>query len=405
MNSPRVDTPAAATPAAKIQDLEIKDAQIIFNSIWQDLEESLGRENLRFPKELILLGGAPGAGKGTNTPFIMKVRGLTCEPIVVSKLLDSPEAQRIKDSGGMVGDRQVIEILLRELLLPQYNDGAIIDGFPRTKVQVECLKLIYAKMIQLRREYYGTPLGVHFRQPIIHIMVLFIDEKESIARQLKRGREVIDHNEEVRRSGMGELWEERATDLSEESARHRYKVFKEKTYDALQSLRATFHYHFINAQGPLDEVQQNIIKELQYQSSLELDPRTYDRLRNLPVSSEIVLHARQALVRRLDGYEFDHAEVFHKVVHFVETKIMPIVLRHAISGMALINSEDPLLDDPLALAMFIDVFCERGYKPIVDIHRVEIPDRVDLATGQILCRLKKVYRIQIRFSGSEIRRG
>ena len=88
------------TPPAKLTDLEIKDAQLIFGSVWRDLEEGFGRENLRFPKEIILLGGAPGAGKGTNTDFITQTRGLTCPPIVVSALLDSPEAQaRIAQAG------------------------------------------------------------------------------------------------------------------------------------------------------------------------------------------------------------------------------------------------------------------------------------------------------------------
>ena len=74
-------------------DLEIKDPDVIFNSVWKNLEEELGREKLQFPKELLLLGGAPGAGKGTQTRFIMKARGLTCPPIVVSDLLTSPEAK------------------------------------------------------------------------------------------------------------------------------------------------------------------------------------------------------------------------------------------------------------------------------------------------------------------------
>lgn len=396
--------PAPSDPRG-IVDLEVKDAQIIFSGIWHKLEDELGRENLRFPKELILLGGAPGAGKGTNTPFIMKVRGLTCEPIVVSTLLDSPEARRIKDAGGMVGDREVVEILFRKLLEPQYADGAILDGFPRTRVQVECLKLLYARMSHLRREYYATPLATFFRQPVIHIMVLFVDERESVARQLKRGREVRMHNDEVRRTGIGELLEERLTDLNEEAARHRYRVFKEKTYDALQSLREIFHFHFVNAQGPIDEVQQNIIKELQYQSSLELDPRTYDRLRVLPIASEIVLHARQELVRRLDQYEFNSAELFQQVIRFIETKMMPIIVRHAISGRAHINSEDRLFDDPVALAMLIDIFSERGYHAVIDVHRQEVPERVDLQTGKIICRSKKVIRMQITFVGSEIRRG
>ncbi len=395
--------PGAAN--SKLTDLEIKDAHLIFQSAWVDIEEDTGRENLRFPKEIILLGGAPGAGKGTNTAFITKARGLTCPPVVISALLDSPEAKRLKDAGAMVGDREVMGLLLRELMKPAYRDGVILDGFPRTRVQVECLKMLVDKMLQLRREYYGTPLGIHFRQPTIHIMVLFVDEKESIARQLKRGRETRLHNEEVLRTGVGTLWEDRATDHDEALAQRRYRVFKEQTWDALQSLKEIFHYHFINAEGTFADVEQNITAELDYQSTLELDPKTVDRLRGVPVASEIIVHARQELVKRLDGYEIDNPELFAKVVGFIEHKIMPIVLRHAISGTAHINTEDTTLDDPHALAMLIDVFSERGYHATVDLHRIEVPEKVDLNTGQISCRTKKVFRIQIRFHGSEIRRG
>jgi adenylate kinase len=395
--------PGAAN--SKLTDLEIKDAHLIFQSAWVDIEEDIGRENLRFPKEIILLGGAPGAGKGTNTAFITKARGLTCPPVVISALLDSPEAKRLKDAGAMVGDREVMGLLLRELMKPAYRDGVILDGFPRTRVQVECLKMLVDKMLQLRREYYGTPLGIHFRQPTIHIMVLFVDEKESIARQLKRGRETRLHNEEVLRTGVGTLWEDRATDHDEALAQRRYRVFKEQTWDALQSLKEIFHYHFINAEGTFADVEQNITAELDYQSTLELDPKTVDRLRGVPVASEIIVHARQELVKRLDGYEIDNPELFAKVVGFIEHKIMPIVLRHAISGTAQINTEDTTLDDPHALAMLIDVFSERGYHATVDLHRIEVPEKVDLNTGQISCRTKKVFRIQIRFHGSEIRRG
>jgi len=394
-------SPKPAAPA----DLEIKDAQLIFNHVWKQLEADYGRVNLRFPKELILLGGAPGAGKGTNTDFIRQVRGIDAQPIVVSALLDTPEAREIKARGGMVGDREVVGILMRKLLEPEQQNGAILDGFPRTKVQVECLKMLFDKMVRLRRDFLNSPDAAHFKQPIFHIMVLFVDESESIARQLKRGQEVLAHNAEVRSSGLGELWEERATDFDAALARNRYKVFKEKTYDALVSLKEIFHYHFINAQGPINEVEQNILNELQYQSSLELDPRTHDRLRSLPLASQIIVHARQELVKRLDSYELEHTELFEKVIHVIDKKIMPIVLRHAISGVALVNSEDPVFDEPLALAMLIDVYSERGFHAVVDLHRIEIPEKVDLTTGAIRCRVKKVYRIQIRFHGSEIRRG
>jgi adenylate kinase len=404
-NSPAPVTAAPIPVAGKLNDLEIKDAQLIFDSVWNHLENDFGRENLRFPKEIILLGGAPGAGKGTHTAFITKARGFTCPPIVMSALLDSPDARRLKDAGNMVGDREVVSLLLRELMMPAYRDGAILDGFPRTNVQVECLKLLVDKMQALRHEFLKTPLSIHFRQPTIHIMVLFVDEKESIARQLKRGRETLIHNAEVERTGVGELREDRVTDHDEALARRRYRVFKEQTWDALQSLKEIFHYHFINAQGAIEEVEQNILRELEYQSTLELDPRTVDRLRNVPVASELIVHARQELVKRLDGYELDQPDRFAQVVEFVSRKIMPIVQRHAISGVAHINTEDPILDDPSALAMLIDIFSERGYHAVVDLHRIEVPEKIDLATGQIACRIKKVFRIVIRFQGSEIRRG
>ena len=405
--SQATETTPSAAPASsgKRADLEIKDAQLIFNAIWDDLEVELGRERLRFPKEIILLGGAPGAGKGTNTKFIARVRGLTCRPIVMSALLDSPEAKSLKDTGNMVGDRDAVGLLLRQLLRPEYQDGVILDGFPRTRVQVECLKLLVEKMQALRQEFYNTPLSIHFRQPTIHIMVLFVDEKESVARQLKRGRETRALIEAAERAGSSELPEDRPTDHDESLAKRRYRVFKEQTWDALQSLKEIYHYHFIDAQGPIAEVEQNILHELEYQSTLELDSRTVDRLRGVPVASQIIIHARQELVKRLDSYELEHGPLFARVVQFIEEKIIPIVLRHAITGVAHINSEDPLWREPMALAMLIDVFSERGYRAAVDVHRIEIPDRIDLATGVVTSRVKKVFRIEIRFQGSEIRRG
>jgi len=392
-------------PATQSVDLEIKDAQLIFNRVWRDLEQKYGRSALQFPKELILLGGAPGAGKGTNTEFIRKIRDISAEPIVISQLLDSPEARKIKAGGGMVGDEEVLRLLLHELLKPQFRDSAVLDGFPRTKVQVECLKMFYDQMIQLRREFSHTPEAHHFRQPTFHIMVLFVDEAESIARQLKRGQETIAHNAEVMQSGIGELWEVRNTDFDENLARNRYRTFKEKTYDALVSLKQIFHYHFINAQARIEVVQQNIIRELEYQSSLELDPRTYDSLRHIPLADDIVLHARQELVNRLDGYQFENPELLTAVVDFIQEKMMPIIKRYAVSGRVMINTEDGLFENPIALAMLIDIFSERGFRASVDIHLQEIPERFDLSTGRIEIRKKRVYRITVLFGGSQIRRG
>lgn len=404
MNTEPGNPQASNTVDESIENLEVKDAQVIFTNVWNELEAEFGHENLRFAKEIILLGGAPGSGKGTNTEFIMKARDLTCEPIVVSSLLNTEEARRIKQAGGMVGDREVVGLVFRKLLDEDYRDGCVLDGFPRTRIQVECLKLLVHKMNQLYREYHETPLAINFRKPTIHVMVLFVDEKTSVERQLKRGRDVAEWNARAAAEGV-ELLEERATDQDPEAARQRYRVFKEKTWEALQSLKEVYHYHFVNAQGSIASVERNIRKELDYQSSLELDPATYDAVRHLPLASDLVTHARQELVKRMDGYELEKGELFHKVIRLIEDRFMPIVRRHAIPGMAVVNSEDPLFDNPSVLAMVIDIFAERGYRAVANVNRADIPERIDLTTGKITCSTKKIYRFQIKFAGSDIRQG
>ena len=400
-----MSSPAADRSAPKILDLEVKDARIIFSPIWDSLQEEVGRQNLRFPKEIILLGGAPGAGKGTQTQFICDARGLTCPPIVMSELLTAPEMEKIKAQGGMVGDKEVLAVLLRTLLEPTYRDGVVLDGFPRTPVQVEFLKLLVDKINELHNQFADTSLATHFRRPTIHAMVLFVSESTSIARQLGRGREIAEHNKNVAETGIGTAIELRATDLSEDLVRRRYQVFKEQTWAALTSLRQLYHYHFVNAEGPIAEVQANILKELKYQSSLELDPRTFERLRALPLAEELVVHGRQELVKRLDSYELEHTQLLGQIVDLVATKFMPIITRHALSGRAHVNSDDPVFNEPLAIPMLIDLFSERGYHAVVDKTIQQIPERIDLATGEIKTRTKAVYRIQIHFEASKIRRG
>jgi adenylate kinase len=236
-------------------------------------------------------------------------------------------------------------------------------------------------------------------------MVLFVDERSPSPASSSAAGGPPCTTRRWRRTGIGDLLEDRATDHDEALARRRYRVFKEQTWDALQSLKEIFHYHFINAQGSIEEVEQNILNELEYQSTLELDPRTHDRLRCIPVASEIIVHARQELVKRLDSYELEHSELFEKVTTFIEKKIMPIVLRHAISGVALINTEEAVLDDATR-PRHAD---RRVFRARLPRRRRHAPHRGAGKGGphdrRDSCRVKKVYRIQIRFHGSEIRRG
>ena len=305
----------------------------------------------------------------------------------------------------MVGDREVIGLLFEELLSSKYHEGVIIDGFPRTKVQVECLKLFYQNMLQLNNEYRSTPLSRYFRKPLFRIVLLFVSEEISVQRQLKRGREIPEHNRQVRESGIGKLLEERVTDNDAELCRKRYQMFKNTNFDALQSLKEIFHFHYIDAEGDLDEVQREILREFTYQSSLELSQEVFELIRHIPIASQLALHARQELVERLEEYEEKSKPLFQRVIKFIDDKIMPIIRAHAISGHARINTEDELLDDPLALRMMIDIFSERGFHATVDIHRMDVPVRVNPETWEIVCRTKKVYRIEIHYQSSKIRRG
>jgi adenylate kinase len=110
-------------------------------------------------------------------------------------------------------------------------------------------------------------------------------------------------------------------------------------------------------------------------------------------------------VRRLDSYELTQPALLAQIVDLVTNKFMPIVKRHALSGRAHVNSEDPIFNEPLAIPMLIDIFSERGYHAVVDKHIQQIPERIDLTTGAITSRTKVVYRIEINFEASKIRRG
>jgi adenylate kinase len=152
----------------------------------------------------------------------------------------------------------------------------------------------------------------------------------------------------------------------------------------------------------LKEVQERILEEFAYQSSLELDNTSHERIRRIPLASDLVKHARQELVRRINSYEKNQSKLFEKVIHAIEHHFIPIVSKHAMTGWAFINSEDTLFNDPVALEMLIDVFSERGYFATVDIRKNELPVRIENNT--IVSERKKVYRFQIRFQGYALQR-
>ena len=69
-------------------------------------------------------------------------------------------------------------------------------------------------------------------QPRFRMCILYVDEHESVQRQLSRGRKALEHNKQVDECGEGEYVEVRETDLSVKAAKQRYRLFVEGTMAA-----------------------------------------------------------------------------------------------------------------------------------------------------------------------------
>ena len=97
--------------------------------------------------KIIVLIGAPGAGKGTQARLLMERRGLpqisTGDMFREMKTLDTPlarEVQAIMAAGTLVPDEATYRIVKERTSRADCNDGYILDGYPRTAVQAEQLE-------------------------------------------------------------------------------------------------------------------------------------------------------------------------------------------------------------------------------------------------------------------------
>ena len=94
---------------------------------------------------LILLG-APGAGKGTQAEFIQSKLGIPS--ISTGNLLRTAIAEGTElgkkaasymESGSLVPDELVLDLVRARVAQPDCAKGMIFDGFPRTLAQAEAL--------------------------------------------------------------------------------------------------------------------------------------------------------------------------------------------------------------------------------------------------------------------------
>ena len=95
---------------------------------------------------LILLG-APGAGKGTQAAFICQKYGIpqisTGDMLRAAVKAGTPlglQAKSVMESGGLVSDELIINLVKERIAQPDCASGFLFDGFPRTIPQADAMK-------------------------------------------------------------------------------------------------------------------------------------------------------------------------------------------------------------------------------------------------------------------------
>ena len=129
---------------------------------------------------ILILLGAPGAGKGTQSARLVAERGLT-QLSTGDMLRDAlargtelgKQAKAIMDAGKLVADDIILAMIKECLIAEKDAAGVILDGFPRTIAQAEGLDKILSEM------------GLH----IDHVIEIGVDENVLADRIMTRAQE------------------------------------------------------------------------------------------------------------------------------------------------------------------------------------------------------------------------
>ena len=127
----------------------------------------------------VVIFGAPGSGKGTQSELIIKEYGLdhiSTGDVLRAEMKNNTAlgktAKEYIEKGQLVPDELIANMLAKVLDSKENSKGVIFDGFPRTIPQAKALKA----MLNER----GTDVSV--------MLNLQVDEDELIHRLLERGK-------------------------------------------------------------------------------------------------------------------------------------------------------------------------------------------------------------------------
>jgi adenylate kinase len=131
-------------PRKNIQSYETGDISVFFLPLWLVQKKNFSMINL-------VLFGPPGAGKGTQSEYIIKkydLVHLSTGDIFRANIKGQTElgnlAKSYMDKGQLVPDQVTISLLESEVNKHQNAKGFIFDGFPRTTAQAQALDTFLA---------------------------------------------------------------------------------------------------------------------------------------------------------------------------------------------------------------------------------------------------------------------
>ena len=175
----------------------------------------------------IVIFGAPGSGKGTQSERIVEKYGInhiSTGDVLRAEIKNGTElgktAKGYIDQGQLIADELMIDILASVFDSFKDSKGVIFDGFPRTIAQAEALKKMLAE-----------------RGQDVSVMVdLDVPEEELMVRLIKRGKD----------SGRA--------DDNEETIKKRLHVYHSQTAPLIDWYKNEKKYQHINGLGTMEGI-------------------------------------------------------------------------------------------------------------------------------------------------------
>lgn len=181
----------------------------------------------------IVIFGAPGSGKGTQSARIVEKYGLdhiSTGDVLRAEIKNGTElgktAKNYIDNGRLIPDELMIDILADVFDRFEDSKGVIFDGFPRTIAQADALKA----MLKARGQEVSVMLDLE------------VPEDELMTRLIKRGQE----------SGRA--------DDNEETIKKRLVVYHSQTAPLIEWYKNDGIYRHINGVGTMDGIFADICK-------------------------------------------------------------------------------------------------------------------------------------------------